>query len=70
MLGGLNITIIFRHHWKLLFVWGFIPVGLQTLIMVFLPESTFFYVNNNRIEEARAVLERGMSVEDAALELA
>jgi len=28
MLGGLNLAIPYRHHWKILFEYGFIPVGL------------------------------------------
>lgn len=28
MLTGLNLAIPFRHHWKILFEFGFIPIGL------------------------------------------
>jgi len=28
MFGGLNFAILVRHHWRILFVWGFVPVGL------------------------------------------
>jgi MFS family permease len=39
MLTGLNLAIPFRHEWKKLFEFGFIPVGLQILLMICLPES-------------------------------
>lgn len=70
MLAGLNLAIPFRHHWKVLFEFGFIPIILQILVMVFLPESQSYYVNNERYEDAAEVLKRGLPDDDAALELA
>jgi MFS family permease len=69
MLSGLNLAIPYRHHWKALFEWGFIPVGLQILVMVFLPESQSYYINKGRMEDGLKVLKKGMDDDDAELEL-
>jgi MFS family permease len=70
MLTGLNLAIPYRHHWKILFEYGFVPIGLQILLMCFLPESQSYYINKNSEEEALEVLKKGLDDKDAKFELA
>jgi len=44
MIGGLNVAIPFRHHWKLLYLFGLIPCGGLIVFIVFMPESQNFLV--------------------------
>ena len=69
MIGGLDLAIPFRHHWKLLFKLGLIPVVAQVLFTCFMPESHMYYINNGNDEEALKVLKNSMDEGDAEKEL-
>lgn len=66
---GLNLGIPLRHHWKWLYGIGIIPTLFLIFIMFFLPESQYYLINNAQDEDALEVLKRGLSDEDAELEL-
>ena len=53
LVGGLNLAIPFRHQWKILFEVGCAPAIVQLIIVIFLPESQNYYINNGEDEKAR-----------------
>lgn len=69
MIGGLNLAIPFRHHWKMLYEFGLIPALILAIFMMILPESQAYFINEGRDEDALEVLKRGLNDEDATLEL-
>lgn len=69
LVGGLNLAIPFRHHWKILFEVGCAPAAIQLIIVFFLPESQNYYINNGNDAEALKVIKLGMSDVDAEREL-
>jgi MFS family permease len=56
MIGGLDLAIPFRHHWKLLYKYGLIPVVGQILITCFMPESHMYYINTGEDDKALEIL--------------
>lgn len=69
IIGGLDLAIPYRHHWKLLFKFGLIPVIVQALFTCFMPESHCYYINNGKDEDALKILKQQMADEDAEKEL-
>lgn len=69
MILGLNIAVIFRHMWKVLYEIGLIPVVLVALFQMILPESHRYHINNGDDDKALEVLKRGLPDEEAELEL-
>lgn len=69
MILGLNLAIPFRHHWKVLYQFGLIPVIALAVFTLILPESQAYLLNNNDDEAALAVIKRGLDDEDAEWEL-
>ena len=58
MIGGLDLAIPYRHHWKLLFKFGLIPVAAQFLFTCFMPESHQYYINNGDDAAALEILKK------------
>lgn len=65
MLGGLNLSVPFQHHWKVVYEFGLIPCALLILVQSLMPESQLFFINQGRDDEALEVLKIGLSEEDA-----
>jgi MFS family permease len=69
MVIGLNLSLPLRHHWKWLYAIGIIPTLFLIFIMFFLPESQYHLINVGQDDDALEVLKRGLSDDDAELEL-
>lgn len=65
MLVGLNLCIPFRHHWKWLYIGGFIPIGLLILFWIFMSESPVYLLVNERDDEVLEALKKGLDEKDA-----
>jgi len=46
LVGGLNLAIPFRHHWKILYEAGCGPAVIQIILIIFMPESQNYYINS------------------------
>jgi len=44
MLIGLNLCIPLGQHWKILFALGFIPLFMNLISLLLLPESPMYYI--------------------------
>jgi len=65
MLLGLNLCIPLAHHWKILFALGFIPLVMNFIALLLLPESPMYYIFIKKDGKALEVLKKCLKEEDA-----
>lgn len=65
MLAGLNLCIPFGYQWKILFALAFIPLALNLISLILLPESPMYYLFVEDDEKALEVLKSYLREEDA-----
>ena len=65
MLTGLNLCIPIGHHWKILFALGFVPLILNFISLLLLPESPMYYIFIKDDKRALEVLKQCLKEKDA-----